>query len=75
MYVAPGQAVPALALQQEAISKFLPDASAAIFQPTQGGLNNLVVYVCLDTRRQHVLRIYNNGFDTARVEWEHEVLR
>lgn len=65
----------ALVLMQDGLSHFLPNAAQATFEPTQGGLNNQVVYVCMDSKRQHVLRIYNNGLDYGRVQWEHDVLR
>ena len=60
----------------EAISHFLADSSGAntSFLPTCGGVNNVVYYVKQTTGIDHVLRIYNNGNDTSKVEYEHSVL-
>jgi homoserine kinase type II len=60
----------------EAVSHFLPDCSDANtkFLPTCGGVNNVVFYVEQATGIDHVLRVYNNGNDTSKVEYEHSVL-
>jgi len=44
------------------------------FSPTSGGVNNVVQYVEDGNGKKYVLRIYNNGRNTVRVNWEHEVL-
>ena len=46
------------------------------FERCGGGVNNKV-YRVVDTSTgvQHILRVYNNGFNDARVAYEHEVLR
>ena len=57
---------------KKALSYFLNDPEAVI-TPTQGGVNNYVLYV--DTKgERYVLRMYNNGGETERVRYEHSVL-
>lgn len=60
-------------LSAEAASFFLQDKDLK-FSPTSGGVNNVVQYVETSDRKQYVLRIYNNGQNTPRVKFEHEVL-
>ena len=60
-------------LSAEAASFFLKDKDLK-FSPTSGGVNNVVQYVETSDRKQYVLRIYNNGLNTPRVKFEHEVL-
>lgn len=46
------------------------------FHPTQGGVNNNVFYIhngCGE--RIGVMRVYNNGNDSSKVRFEHEVIR
>jgi homoserine kinase type II len=43
-------------------------------EATEGGVNNIVQYVELPGGDKKLLRIYNNGLDTQRVTFEHEVL-
>lgn len=64
------------AILMEAISHFLTDCndSNTKFSPTCGGVNNVVFYVQQTGGIDHVLRIYNNGNDTSKVEYEHSVL-
>lgn len=64
------------AILMEAISHFLADCtdSNTKFLPTCGGVNNVVFYVERTAGIEHVLRIYNNGNDTSKVEYEHSVL-
>jgi homoserine kinase type II len=60
-------------LLQEAATKFF-DSELFQFSPTSGGINNFVFY-CECNGKVYVLRVYNNGNATARVSYEHEVLR
>jgi Ser/Thr protein kinase RdoA (MazF antagonist) len=58
----------------EAAAKFL-DAKDLIFSPTSGGVNNIVQYVETQDGKKYVLRVYNNGLNSARVNFEHEILK
>ena len=62
------------ALAYEAISKFLPNGDKVTFRPTSGGVNNIVQYVDTPSGDKYVLRIYNNGFNSARVNFEMAIL-
>lgn len=42
--------------------------------PTTGGVNNIMDYVTTATGEKYVLRIYNNGRDSVRVDFEDRVL-
>ena len=42
-------------------------------KPTTGGVNNVVQYVETKTGEKYVLRIYNNGNQSEKVIFEHEV--
>jgi homoserine kinase type II len=66
-----------LDLRKEALSKFLGEnvAKEAKFSPCSGGVNNFMDYVLLPSGNKYVLRIYNNGFDRERVDFEHRVLK
>eukprot|EP01041_Mallomonas_annulata_P005582 gene5582-11242_t len=44
------------------------------FAYCSGGVNNVVQFLETPKGEKFVLRIYNNGFNTDRVEYEHEVL-
>ena len=57
----------------EAASFFLSDSNLK-FSPTSGGVNNVVQYVETSDSKKYVLRVYNNGQNTPRVKFEHEVL-
>lgn len=60
------------ALLQEAASKFLAPGKYK-FLPTMGGVNNVVRYIECEGDR-FVLRIYNNGNDSRKVQFEHVIL-
>jgi hypothetical protein len=45
------------------------------FEKCSGGVNNRVYKVKPNDGRTFVLRVYNNGGNTARVQYEHAVLR
>jgi homoserine kinase type II len=63
-------------LAKEALSMFLNySADGLEIIPTSGGVNNIVQYVTLPSGEKELLRIYNNGCDTQRVKFEHEILR
>ena len=57
----------------EAASFFLKDKDLK-FSPTSGGVNNVVQYVETSDNKKYVLRVYNNGQNSPRVKYEHEVL-
>lgn len=63
-------------IHREALGHFLEisDGDDITFLPTSGGVNNVVYYVQRDNVITHVLRIYNNGNDDAKVIYEHSVL-
>lgn len=59
---------------KEAISYFLPYAATSFIR-AEGGVNNKVYYVVgPNENEKYVMRIYNNGFNSPRVYYEHEVL-
>ena len=64
-------------LAKEALSKFwdADTANAAELSPTTGGVNNIVQYVTLPNGERELLRIYNNGCDAKRVQFEHGILQ
>lgn len=59
---------------QEALAFFLDDPASAVVSPTSSGVNNVVQYVETADNRNLILRIYNNGCNTAAVEYEHAIL-
>lgn len=59
---------------QQALSFFLKDPDAAKVTPTSSGVNNVVQYVETADGKDLILRIYNNGCNTAAVEYEHAIL-
>jgi len=60
---------------REAVALFLAPAAFS-FTRCGGGVNNKCYAVAVDgAAPSHVLRIYNNGNNSARVRYEHEVLR
>jgi hypothetical protein len=52
----------------KACAAFLADGPFAL-APTSGGVNNHVRYVDDATGARRVVRLHNNGQDTARVDW------
>jgi len=64
-----------LDLAKEALALFVgDDAEKTEIVPTSGGVNNIVQYVTLPSGEKQLLRIYNNGLDSQRVRFEHDVL-
>lgn len=62
-------------LALEAVRAFFPDAGSVKITPTSGGVNNVVQYLEIpSTGERKILRIYNNGNNTPRVEFEHAIL-
>lgn len=60
----------------EAISFFLADNPETVkFERASGGVNNACYFVETATGSKYLLRIYNNGCNSPRVVYEHEVLR
>ena len=59
-------------LHKEAVRAFLGDVPCT-FAPTSGGVNNVVYYVKHGDTTS-ILRVYNNGENTARVRFEHAIL-
>lgn len=69
-------------LIREALAAFIPSNGSAPaseppeISPTLGGANNVTVRVTVGPDRTHfILRIYNNGNNSDKVRFEHEVLR
>lgn len=64
-------------LAKEALSRFLDEETCKgiTMTSTTGGVNNIVQYITLPSGEKRLLRIYNNGFDTQRVKFEHTVLQ
>lgn len=62
-------------LAWEALRMFVDETDVMDIQPTSGGVNNIVQYITLNSGKKLLLRIYNNGFDTPKVQFEHELLR
>lgn len=58
----------------EALGKFLKASDGAQFKSTSGGVNNICDYTTMPNGEKYVLRIYNNGFDSERVKYEHAIL-
>jgi len=62
-------------LRSEALAHYFDDIKSIRVEPTKGGVNNICDYVTnTETGDRYVLRIYNNGCDSVRVHFEHEVL-
>lgn len=62
------------ALKTEAMSHFATKSAEIQFSPTSGGVNNYMDYVVLPSGQKYVLRIYNNGLNSRRVIFEHNIL-
>jgi homoserine kinase type II len=60
---------------KEAAGKFFKQIDGLYFTKCGGGVNNRVYYVEKQDEKIAVLRIYNNGFNTQRVFYEHAVLK
>ena len=63
------------ALRDEALALFFEDPASVRCTPTTGGVNNVVQYVDGPLGRVGVLRVYNNGLESEKVRFEHEILR
>jgi len=55
-------------LRDEALSYFFKPEQQARTAPTTGGVNNIVQYVNTADGQRYILRIYNNGNKTEKVE-------
>jgi homoserine kinase type II len=74
-FAAPGMATIAQPeVVKEALHHFLDQPDDATVTPTSSGVNNVVQYVDTKDGRNLILRIYNNGCNTAAVEYEHAIL-
>ena len=68
-------------LKLEALSFFLPNLDNIEITPTVGGVNNYCHHILLYDKPngsvidRFVLRVYNNGLDRPRVDFEHGVLQ
>jgi len=61
-------------LRYEALNLILGNSESVHIAPTSGGVNNICDYVTTPSGQKYVLRIYNNGRDSVRVDFEHKVL-
>jgi homoserine kinase type II len=50
------------------------DDSEFDFKPTEGGVNNFTTYLTTKDGAKYIIRIYNNGNNSKRVEFEHKVI-
>lgn len=62
-------------LAEEAASIFLE--GPFVMTPTSGGVNNVCLKVAStkNPSEEYIMRIYNNGGNSARIVWEHEILK
>lgn len=58
---------------KEAAAHFFHEENVK-FSKTTGGVNNICQYLETSTGEKYIIRVYNNGFNTERVEFEHELL-
>jgi Ser/Thr protein kinase RdoA (MazF antagonist) len=63
------------ALREEALAYFFPKEVTTTCTPTSGGVNNVVNYVNTSDGKRYILRIYNNGNKTVKVQCEHAILQ
>lgn len=61
-------------LQREAASRFFPDTADFKYTPTSGGVSNFMSYLTTPQEDKYLLRVYNNGKNSARVKFEHSVM-
>ena len=61
-------------LKLEALKHYFNEGNDFEIFPTVGGVNNYCDHVKLSNGDRYVLRIYNNGCDYPRVNFEHHVL-
>eukprot|EP01041_Mallomonas_annulata_P009650 gene9650-20060_t len=63
-------------LSHEALSIYFPSETKISFEVsgTPGGVNNRTYLITKDHKDKHILRIYNNGNNLAKVNAEHYVL-
>jgi len=59
-------------LRDEALSHFFTEPTTAT--PTSGGVNNCCQYIDTASGERYILRVYNNGGQSKKVHFEHEVL-
>jgi homoserine kinase type II len=76
IYMQVGQPKTMELLCSEALGLILsPDeCSGAVFEVVEGSVNNIIRYVKIGDSMRYVIRVYNNGNDTAKVKFEHMVL-
>ena len=69
--------IPLDRLRLEAMSCFVQKPKDLQFSLTSGGVNNHMFYVTCpgDNVPSYVLRIYNNGLNTRRVDFEHQIIK
>lgn len=65
-----------MSLRYEALDLVLGDGLSenVVIAPTSGGVNNIMDYITTAAGKKYVLRIYNNGRDSVRVDFEDRVL-
>lgn len=60
-------------LRLECLKHYFDDSEYE-FKPTEGGVNNFTSYLTTKDGAKYIVRIYNNGNNTKRVEFEHKVI-
>lgn len=58
----------------ESISYYYKDLSDITYRGVTGSVNNIIRYILVNGVVSSVLRIYNNGLDTRKVNFEHFIL-
>lgn len=62
-------------LREEALAHFFENPQDVVCSPTSGGVNNVCQYVDVPgSSQRYILRVYNNGNNSDKVRYEHEVL-